>query len=422
LSIVSIKDICFNLKWICGFLIFFKIAYLGCVAVSLLIWPGQDMNDLYYITALRFSQTTHFSFADHFSACDGAFYLHLATQGYQEGDYCCAFYPLFPWLIRAFSILTDGNMLISGMILSNVFSLGGELLLFALIKKRFGEKVAWLSLFLIIIFPGSLYFQFIYTEGLFFFVLLLLVYSIEEERLSVACIAAILLPLTKAVGVFSIFPIVFYLFFQSETSWMPDWLSGTRLSRRCIDILAARRASQTALMVTNQNYLRTKRHCLLLAPLCGFAVYLLYMSACTGNPFEGFYAQKRFECETIGNIFNLPKFIDSLFTLNGHQDPFESILSRCSFIMLLSCLPIIWRLDKGWFLWAVFLGVVPAMSGMFVSYTRFASVVFPLYIALATFLNKPGLISRCLLGVIICTFAVVHAIILWKYVNFRWAG
>jgi hypothetical protein len=82
----------------------------------------------------------------------------------------------------------------------------------------------------------------------------------------------------------------------------------------------------------------------------------------------------------------------------------------------------IWRLDKAWFLWAVLLGVVPALGGAFVSYTRFASVVFPLFVAMAAFLNKPGQVFRCLFWIIMCSFGVLQVILTWRFVNYRWAG
>jgi NhaP-type Na+/H+ and K+/H+ antiporter len=114
--------------------------------------------------------------------------------------------------------------------------------------------------------------------------------------------------------------------------------------------------------------------------------------------------------------------------------------------VLLYTLPVQWRLGKDLLVWIYVLGILPAMSGTFTSYTRFESTAFPVFIALAAFLNAEGgvrtaessvtpvaprlatLASRlprlrvavrwALLG----TFAVLHLWLLWRFVNFRWAG
>jgi hypothetical protein len=128
---------------------------------------------------------------------------------------------------------------------------------------------------------------------------------------------------------------------------------------------------------------------LLWAPICGWAVYLLLMHKWTDNAFEGFEAQKQFHMQSIRNVLNVSHSVSTLITPTNFHEIFGSGLDRCSSILLVYTLPIIWRLDKGWLMWSLLLGVVPAMSGMFVSYTRFASVVFPLFVVMAVYFNKP---------------------------------
>jgi len=77
--------------------------------------------------------------------------------------------PLWPFLIKAFSYLTLGNHLIAGLILSNVFSLIGFCLFYQLAREDCGERVANVALALMLAFPGAIFFSFVYTESLFFF-------------------------------------------------------------------------------------------------------------------------------------------------------------------------------------------------------------------------------------------------------------
>jgi hypothetical protein len=74
----------------------------------------------------------------------------------------------------------------------------------------------------------------------------------------------------------------------------------------------------------------------------------------------------------------------------------------------------------GLFVWAWVLGVMPAMSGTFTSFTRFASCAFPMFIALGVFLGRRQ--WRWLRWGLLAVFEVLHLVLVWRFVNFRWAG
>ena len=87
---------------------------------------------------------------------------------------------------------------------------------------------------------------------------------------------------------------------------------------------------------------------------------------------------------------------------------------------MLYALPLMWRLGRDQVVRAYVLGILPAMSGTFTSFTRFESVAFPLFIAWGAFLGRPGRgwARLVVLGVSGC----LHLWLLWRFVNFRWAG
>ena len=113
-------------------------------------------------------------FASHFTGWDSGFYLSLSQYGYNQGDNACAFYPLWPILIRWFSLVTGSDPLIAGMLLANLLSLAGWILFYGATARRFGSQVAFRAVTIIVIFPGSMFFQFIYSESLFFILFMLL--------------------------------------------------------------------------------------------------------------------------------------------------------------------------------------------------------------------------------------------------------
>ena len=159
---------------------------------------------------------------------------------------------------------------------------------------------------------------------------------------------------------------------------------------------------------------------LLAAPLLGWGIYLALMWYWTGNPFEGFAAQKSWGVHSIGNLVNVPKFVFGFFTPTAWHEFTGSLLDRCLFLVLLWCLPVLWRLDKGLLVWTYVLGILPAMSGTFTSYTRFASCVFPVFIALGVFLERRE--WRWLRYGLLAVFLLLHIVLVWRFVNFRWAG
>jgi hypothetical protein len=159
---------------------------------------------------------------------------------------------------------------------------------------------------------------------------------------------------------------------------------------------------------------------LLAAPPLGWAAYLALMGHWTGNPFEGMEAQKYWGAHAISNLWNVPKFVLGFFEPT-HWHAFKgSVLDRCLFLGLLYSLPLIGRQGKDLLVWTCVLGILPAMSGTFVSFTRFESTVFPLFLALAAFTvsRKTRGLFPCLVGAL----AILHLVLLWRFVNYRWAG
>jgi hypothetical protein len=403
-------------------LLAYKIVYLLAVSAAISIWPKKANADMYHSHRQVSTPDGYLTFDCHFAIWDAEHYLFIAAHGYESGTSRCAFYPLFPLTIKYFSMISGGSQLVAGMILANVFSLAGWFIFFTVVCRGFGESVAKLAVILLIAFPGSLFFQFVYTESLFFLLLMLLLLGLQENRFWLALTAAFLLPLTRAVGLFCIFPLIWHVMTNSQPAWRGKLKRQMLWGRRHHATAEAAQAASSPAPPISTNQPRQGGGWLLLAPFCGWAFYLLLMKKWTGNAFEGFEAQKQFHIQSIGNVFDVSHFVSTLITPAHFHEVFGSGLDRCSFILLICTLPSIMRLDEGWLLWSLLLGVVPAMSGMFVSYTRFASVVFPLFVAIAAFLNKPGVLLRCLRLVTVATFAIFQMILVWRFVNYRWAG
>jgi hypothetical protein len=352
-------------------------------------------------------------------------------------------------LVRWSAPLADGSHAVAGLVLANLFSLAAWVICCQRVHRRWGPDVAAWAMVFLLVFPGSLFFQFLYSESLFFLLVMLLWWGLEDRLWGMAWTAAVLLPMTRAVGLFAVLPIAWHALSTSPPGW-----ARLRLARWGIGNHgdpAASPSSRTDQVPTGGH--PCQPWLLLAAPLLGWGTYLGLMWHWTGNPFEGFEAQKSWGVHSIGNLVNIPKFVIGFFMPTEWHEFRGSLLDRGMFVVLLYTLPVIWRLDKGLLVWTYWLGILPAMSGTFTSYTRYASCVFPVFIALAAFFtgiratgNMKPVLSHSEPGAnaqgagpsspaarpsprlpwlrwgLLAAFAALHIVLVWRFLNFRWAG
>ncbi len=407
-----------------------KVVYLGALCWSVRQWPAMD-REAFFGVETRWPRGGDPVFASHWATWDAAHYLYLSELGYRPGVPSCAFYPLWPLLVRIVAPVMAGSHVVTGLVLANGLSLAAWLLFYRIVRCRWGESAAAWSLVFLIAFPGALFFQFNYSESLFLLLVLLLWWGLERGRHGWACLAAGLLPLARGVGIFVVLPIAWYVLKPgvpwlkarvAQASWLAveTWRAVLLCDRARCSGLGGVASSGGAILAAFPLRVVAGRAWLMVLPLLGWAAYLALMGTWTGNPFEGFVAQRQWGVHAIGNLWNVPKFILGFFTPTEWHTFRGSLLDRCVFVLLLYCLPLLWRLDKGLLVWAYSLGVLPAMSGTFTSFTRFASCAFPMFIALGVFLGRPE--RRFLSRATVVIFATLHAVLLWRFVNFRWAG
>ena len=266
---------------------------------------------------------------------------------------------------------------------------------------------------------------------------MLLWLGLETDCSFVLLGSAFLLPMTRAIGVFCLVPIAWHFL------WNQSLLTSAATGYK-----QALRASPFILM-----------------PLMGWGVYFILMDAWTGNPFEGMQAQRFWGVQSIHNIFDLPKFISSYLSPTAFHELRGSLLDRIVFAGVCYTVPLVWKLGKDLFLWLLVLAFLPALSGDLASFTRFCAVAFPVYAALGWLTVQvvgrasrlppgrpaleatdaaavPGMAGetpaplpeRLLLWYGSTTarkwlalgyFGIcgpLHLVLLWRFVNYHWAG
>ncbi len=289
---------------------------------------------------------------------DGQIYLYLADQGYHPHQFTNAFYPLFPFLVRAAGLLLGGRPLLGGLLLSHLFTLGTVVYLYRLVKIDHGGRTAFFSALFLLAFPTGFYLGLLYTEALFLFLATGHFYYARQNQYGLSAVFAFGLPLTRPTGFLVLLPALVTFWEGGKNGkapggrrWMP--LAGLTL---------------------------------------GAAAYFLAMKAMTGESLSAFEAEKGFISHfDIQNLFHpVHWFIQNFIQVDPalHATP-VLLLNRVFFLLFLWTLGFSRRLlDKALFAYCLALGLVPAFAGGMVTYMRYLLADFPLFAALALRLKE----------------------------------
>src|SRR5688572_8940522 len=143
---------------------------------------------------------------------DTGYYLKIAIAGYAPDDGTIAFQPLYPALIRAVSLLT-GDTLLSALVVSTVCEFIFFMLLARLIIYDFQrQRLAFNTVFAIVIFPTAFYLLAGYTESLFMACSLGAFFAARKERWWIAAALVSAATLTRIQGIVLVVPIAWMAF------------------------------------------------------------------------------------------------------------------------------------------------------------------------------------------------------------------
>ncbi len=137
-----------------------------------------------------------------FSIWDATHYIELARDGYPivgDGAVRIAFYPFYPMVVRAFSVLTLGDTFWSAMLVSNLAYMA-SCVLFDRLTRMEGERNLWQTLFFVCV-PFSFFFALPFSEGLFVAMVLGICYLLRRGKYGWAGVLGMLAALTKNQGV-----------------------------------------------------------------------------------------------------------------------------------------------------------------------------------------------------------------------------
>ena len=142
---------------------------------------------------------------------DGQWYLKIATEGYRPDDGSAAFFPLYPWIVRATGWLAGERFIWAGLLVSGLFFLVALMLLHRLVRLDFHPEDAHRTTFYLAAFPMAFFFWAVYSESLFLLLAVGTLLAARTQRWWLASIAISLAVWTRSFGILLLLPLAWEL-------------------------------------------------------------------------------------------------------------------------------------------------------------------------------------------------------------------
>jgi hypothetical protein len=215
---------------------------------------------------------------------DSSYYVFTAQHGY-EAIGQTAFFPFYPMVVRAVATITYSEV-VAGILVSLVAFAAGLVFLHKLADLDFGRDVARRTVWLLALFPASIFFSAVYTEGLFLGLSVGSVYAARKGSWFWAGVLGGMAALTRNTGVLiGVAVLLLYLY-------------GPRADKAEGPTPDARRPTPLA-RLRPRYPLRANALWLLLIP-AGLAVFAVYTWIAYDTPFASYDAQAIFHREFLG--------------------------------------------------------------------------------------------------------------------------
>lgn len=178
------------------------ILYLFSFVMGLQIYP-QEINFLEV-------------FCEVWNKWDATRFISIIENGYNAlmpGEveiYNLAFFPLYPWMVRLFTIIVP-NTYLAALIVSTLCYSAAMTVMYALVAGEYGTKIAKLSVILISISPFSFFLGGIMTESIFLFTTIMAWYLIKRKKWFLAAIMGALSAMSRIVGILILIPYIMEL-------------------------------------------------------------------------------------------------------------------------------------------------------------------------------------------------------------------
>ena len=322
-----------------------------------------------------------------FSHWDSPHYIDIAKSGYvNEGEQrlFIVFFPLYPLLIRLTTFSFD-YINLSALIVSNVSSIFAAVYLFKLAQLDFSDDVAKKAVLYLSVFPTAYFLSAIYTEGLFFALVIASVYYARTEKWPLAGFLSMLAALTRIAGLL-LLPTLLVEYLHQK---------GWKLKKINPNILWAMLA------------------------LAGFLIYLGINYHVTGNFFTFMEIERTHWSQTIDPIQGLQGAwswaVSAEFPQNITVGSAQIIFAAFGLLVVIAGFLLHLRLSYN--VYMLLTWMLSVSTGWWISVPRYVMAMFPMFILLGLLARKRILhyIIVTVFTATLCFFTVLFAMGLWAF-------
>jgi Gpi18-like mannosyltransferase len=288
---------------------------------------------------------------------DGVHYLTIIAKGYKGTGLIQAFFPVYPLLVKGLTVVLL-NPIIAGILLSTVSLALGLWLLYKLILLDDSSPIAKKTIALFLVMPVSFFFASIYTEGLFFLLVVASFYFARTNRWWLAGCIGILAAATRVTGIFLV-PALFYDY------W---YLS----KRRSVTVVST------------------------FLPAVGLLGFMSYLYVVFHDPLLFIHVQDSFGASRSTDSFVLLhqvfyRYVRMFLTVPIQSRLFYTVLTEflAGFLGLILLIFGWFSERKSYIVFAALCYVLPTLTGTFSSLPRYLLPLFPLYVVVVKRLSSP---------------------------------
>lgn len=348
------------------------------------------------------------SFLIAFANYDGAHYLHLAHSGYQRFEQ--SFFPLFPLAINLLSKLFGRSYFLTGFSLANIcFGLG--FYVFQHYLKLFLKKETsfWTLLFLLA-FPTSFFFNAVYTEGLFFLLVISSFYFMKTKKYLLAAFLAFLASLTRLVGIFLVIPLIISLIVENQQFL----LEKTTIKSKMVSSCSFLKSHPLWILI-------------LISPILGLLTYMTYLFFSFHDPLAFYNMSYIFGVQRSTHIVLLPQVYYryfSIFLKSQHSFTYNIAILEFvtfNFILVVLCYDLVKLLKSkrttntmyllGLNLFSFANLILPTFAGSLSSMPRYVLLSLSCFVMLGQIQNN------LIKGALLTLFTVLHGLLLWLFIQ-----
>jgi hypothetical protein len=201
-----------RLSDVLGIIGFFFLNRMILILLGMVAWnyqiPKSNWRGVDHQTGIRWFLVPDEPLLDMWTRWDSWEYEEIARKGYwydfnaepnPYGTVAC--FPLYPMAVRAVGLVLGGRYVLAGLLVANLASMVGFVILFQWALWRADRKAAWLTTALAISFPPGLFWSALYPQSLFFALSVGSLAMMLDGRVAGSCLLTALATATRLEAV-----------------------------------------------------------------------------------------------------------------------------------------------------------------------------------------------------------------------------